>query len=94
MRDRKYFINQLETLAKKYSFIKNIRGVGLMNAFDFSDDFEITKIPFIQRRLYDEGIFVQVKDTIKLIRFYPPLIINKEQIDYLISKLDSIFKYI
>ena len=61
-----------------------------MLAISLSQDFNESQINNIQEALYHKGLLVQVKSNFRLMRFYPPLIINKEEIDYLIDSLKKI----
>lgn len=78
-----YLVSKLEELKGKYDVVDNIRGRGLMVGM------ELTKPgkPVIDE-LLKEGILLNcTADTI--LRFIPPLIIAKDDIDNMISKLDK-----
>jgi len=82
-----YFKVQLESLKEKYpQKIKEIRGLGLIVGMELQEeDQEIVK------KCVEEGVLINCAAK-KVLRFLPPLIVEKEEIDYLIEVLDKIFK--
>lgn len=77
--------SELRTLAKKYSFVKEVRGIGLMVGMPLS-------IPAadIVRKGHERGLLLNaVHDTV--LRFVPPLIVTKQEIMQMITLLDGIF---
>jgi predicted acetylornithine/succinylornithine family transaminase len=81
----KHFLAQLDGLAKKYSFVKAVRGKGLLIGMelDFPGKDVVTAC-------LKEGMLINcTMDTV--LRFMPPLIISEEEIDRLIEVLDGIF---
>jgi len=83
-----YFKEQLISLKEKYSFIKEVRGYGLLLGMPMS----IKGAPIVNKCLEKGFVINCIQDTI--LRFIPPLIIQKEEIDKLINCLDEIFKEI
>ena len=80
----KYFRSKLENLKTKYKIIKDVRGLGLMLAIELRKDvYEI-----IQKAMVKGLLILSAGRTV--LRFLPPLIITKEQIDQAIEILDSI----
>ncbi len=80
-----YLTGELETLGKKYSFVKEVRGVGLMIGMSLS-------IPGgdIVKKGHQRGVLLNVThDTV--LRFVPPLIVTRQEIDAMIAILDGIF---
>lgn len=78
-----YLVSKLEELKIKHKVIDNIRGRGLMIGMELSKPGK----PIIDE-LLKEGILLNcTADTI--LRFIPPLIITKEDIDNMITKLDK-----
>ena len=67
--------------------IKDIRGMGLLNAIELTDDAG-------KARQYTEGLKdlgVLAKEThVTTIRFAPPLIITEEQIDWLVETVGKV----
>ena len=80
-----YFRRRLVDLKKKYPFIREIRGRGLMLALDLA----IPSRPFVQAALEQGVIINSTHETV--LRFLPPLIVEKKHVDQLASALDSIF---
>jgi acetylornithine aminotransferase len=80
-----YLRQQLETLKAKYNFVVDVRGRGLMLGMELSiEGGEMVKTA-LQRGLL-------INCTVgKVLRFVPPLIVGKEEIDQMISILEGIF---
>lgn len=83
-----YFKNSLKTLEEKYEFVKEVRSLGLMVGieltFNGSD---------IVSKMFEKGFLINCTlDTV--LRFLPPLIVEKEHIDAMISALDEVFSEI
>ena len=80
-----YFGNKLAHLSK-YNFIKDIRGRGLMRGIEFIDKVNVAEI---EGKLATLGYLVNCtrNNTVRLI---PPLTITADEIDGLVSALDSI----
>jgi len=83
-----YFKNQLINLQQNYSIIKDVRGLGLM--LGLSLDREGVGIV---STCMERGFLINCVQE-RVLRFVPPLIIGKEEIDLLINCLDEIFKEI
>lgn len=80
-----YFGKKLNELKKKYSFIREVRGRGLMRSLDLA----MPSRPFVQMAM-DKGMIINsTHDTV--LRFLPPLVVEKKQVDMLCVALDSIF---
>ena len=81
-----YFKEQLEQLkAKHHSKVKEIRARGLMLAIEFESDVEVEKIGDC---LFDCGFIVGCKAN--ALRFLPPLVIQKTDIDRMMQKLEEL----
>jgi ornithine--oxo-acid transaminase len=81
-----YFIEGLRKIASKNTIlpIKEVRGKGLLMAIEFSTDAR-----HIVEMLKDNGILA--KDTHSTtIRFAPPLIIKKEQVDWALDVIEKV----
>jgi acetylornithine/N-succinyldiaminopimelate aminotransferase len=78
----KYLKSQLKQLAERHPIIREVRGKGLMQAIELtSPGAEIVLI------MLERGILVNcTADTV--LRFLPPLIVTREEIDQMISALD------
>lgn len=82
-----YFKSQLEDLKEKYpKKIKEIRGLGLMVGMELQEEGQE-----IVKKCLEEGVLINCTAK-KVLRFLPPLIVEKEEIDYLIGVLNKIFK--
>jgi acetylornithine/N-succinyldiaminopimelate aminotransferase len=83
-----YFRAQLRQLATRYSFIKEVRGYGLMIGVELS-------IPGkeIVTKAMDAGLLLNcTHDTV--LRFLPPYIITEHHVDEAIAVLDKVFQTI
>ncbi len=84
-----YFKAQLEGLKEKYpQKIKEVRGLGLMVGMELKEEGQE-----IVKKCLEEGVLINCAAK-KVLRFLPPLIVEEEEIDYLIEVLDKIFKKI
>ena len=80
-----YFHTQLETLQKKHESVKEVRGLGLMQAMELNSP-ELAKA--VARELLQEGIIInRTHETV--LRFLPPYIIEKKHVDQVIRALDA-----
>lgn len=79
-----YLADKLNGLKQKYAFITDVRGVGLLQAIEFSDD--IAR-PVVLACL-DGGLLVN-KLKPNALRFMPPLIINWQEVDEALGILDK-----
>ncbi|MFA7405770.1 MAG: acetylornithine transaminase [Pelobacteraceae bacterium] len=80
-----YLTGELKALGKKYSFVNEVRGVGLMIGMSLA-------IPGadIVKKGHDRGVLLNVThDTV--LRFVPPLVVTKQEIDTMLEILDGIF---
>jgi predicted acetylornithine/succinylornithine family transaminase len=81
-----YLIQGLEELKKKYSFITDVRGRGLLLAVEFNSEIgQQILISCIER-----GLLVN-KVKANAIRLMPPLIIGKKEVDEAVGILDKVF---
>jgi len=77
-----YFISRLKEMRHKR--IKEVRGKGLLIGVEIAEGFE--KARFYCERLMEKGVLA--KDTHeRVIRFAPPLIISKEDLDWAIDRI-------
>jgi len=80
----RYFTAGLDGLRRKYRFISDVRGSGLLIALEFSSDIAQSMTTACLQR----GLLVnQVKPN--ALRFMPPLIIGNEEVDEALAILDS-----
>ncbi len=80
----KYFKTKLEELQKKHSSVKEIRGLGLMLGIELK-----CEVLNIITKAMERGVLV-LNAGRTTVRFLPPLVITKEQIDKTITVLDAI----
>jgi len=81
-----YFGKSLEELKAKYSFIREIRGRGLMRGVELK--FEGKEIV---EKCRCKGLLINCTAK-KVLRFLPPLIVKEEEIDQAISVLQGVFE--
>lgn len=79
-----YFKSQLEDLQAKHRIIKEVRGLGLMLGIELK--FDVLNI--ILKSMERGVLFLDAGRTV--LRFLPPLVTEKEQIDGAISVLDEV----
>ncbi len=81
-----YFKERLLNLMPKYAFIREVRGEGLLIGLDLTCDGTA-----IVKQCMERGFLINCTQEHTL-RFIPPLIIQKKEIDALIACLDSVFE--
>jgi acetylornithine/N-succinyldiaminopimelate aminotransferase len=81
----KYLMQKLDDLRRKYSFITDVRGRGLLIAIEFNS--EIAQDVLME--CLKKGLLVN-KLKPDAIRMIPPLIINKEDVDTAIGILNDV----
>ncbi len=79
-----YFMKKLDLIKKDHDVIKEVRGLGLMIGVELNSE-----CGSIIEELFKEGIIVNCAAG-NVLRFVPPLIISKEQIDMVIMALDKV----
>lgn len=79
-----YLAGKLDGLVEKYDFITARRGVGLMQGI-------VSEKPVgtITAKALEKGLLI-ISAGSDVIRFVPPLVIEKEHIDEMIEKLDAV----
>ena len=78
-----YLTEKLDELVKKYDFITERRGVGLMQGLVFEKP-----VGEIITKALDKGLILINAGT-NIIRFVPPLVIGKEHVDEMVEKLEA-----
>jgi len=84
-RSSQYFRQRLQELQKKYSFIVDVRGKGLMIGMELNREGKD-----VVTECWRRGLLINCTNE-TVLRFVPPLIIKQEEIDRLIWALDEIF---
>ncbi|HRK35180.1 MAG TPA: aminotransferase class III-fold pyridoxal phosphate-dependent enzyme, partial [Candidatus Hydrogenedentes bacterium] len=79
-----YFFEKLNALKAKHAQIVEVRGMGLMIGIEFKD----AAGPVIAKML--EARIVCGPAGPNVLRFVPPLIITKEQVDHVVDTLDHV----
>ena len=81
-----YFRMQLMELAKRFSFIKEVRGFGLMIGVEI--DFPCKQLVL---DAMEKGVLINCTQT-NVLRALPPYILSEQDVDYAIGVLGSIFE--
>jgi acetylornithine/succinyldiaminopimelate/putrescine aminotransferase len=81
----RYFESKLRALQRKHPMIQTVRGKGLMLAIDL----DRPSRPFVEAALERGLIINSTHDTV--LRFLPPLIIERKHVDQACDILDGIF---
>ncbi len=79
-----YFKAKLEELQAKYKIVKEVRGLGLMLGMELRYD-----VRNIILKAMDRGVLILDAGR-NVLRFLPPLVIEKEQIDKTIAVIDEV----
>jgi acetylornithine/LysW-gamma-L-lysine aminotransferase len=79
-----YFKSKLEELQAKYKIVKEVRGLGLMLGMELRYD-----VHNIILKTMEKGVLILDAGR-NVLRFLPPLVIEKEQIDKTILVLDEV----
>jgi len=87
-----YFLGRLQRLKGKYPFIKEVRGKGLMLALELTPNLAIEGKDIV-RRCLERGLMINcTAETV--IRFLPPLIVTREEIDEALAILEGVLREI
>jgi len=84
-----HLIASLEPWKKKYPFIKEVRGRGLLVAMEFSEDIADA----VMKACLERGLLINLL-TPKILRFIPPLIIGDAEVDEALGVLDKVLSTI
>jgi acetylornithine/N-succinyldiaminopimelate aminotransferase len=87
LKTARYFLGNLEILKKKYSIVREVRGLGLMLGMDLTVSGKDIVNYCMDRKL----IINCTHDTV--LRFLPPLIISKKDVDFSIKILEEALKW-
>lgn len=81
-----YLEKKLDELKEKYSFIKDRRGMGLMQGLQM-------EIPVgqVAAKALEQGLMVITAGS-DVLRFVPPLVIEKQHVDEMAEKLDAVLQ--
>ena len=81
-----YFISQLEEIKKKFPFVKEVRGKGLILGMELKIDGGSIVKEMLKKKILINCTMGNV------LRFLPPLIVTKEEIDRVIKTLEEVFQ--
>jgi predicted acetylornithine/succinylornithine family transaminase len=81
-----YFLSHLEKLREKFSFVKDVRGKGLILGMELR-----TEGSPIVKEMMQRGILINCTMG-NVLRFLPPLIVTKGEVDRVIKTLEDIFE--
>ncbi len=81
-----YLGEKLKGLARKYDFIRETRGIGLMRGLEFE-----MPVGDIVAKCIANGLLLISAGT-NIIRFVPPLVITKENVDEMYAILDGVLE--
>jgi len=79
-----YFKNELNELFQEHGLVEDVRGVGLMLGIEM----DMPCAPMVDA-MCQQGVLVNCTAD-KVLRFVPPLVISREQIDKVTSHLDEV----
>ncbi|MBR6199927.1 MAG: aspartate aminotransferase family protein [Spirochaetales bacterium] len=81
-----YFADSVRALQKKYPVIKDVRGMGWLRGIELTIENRD-----VINKLIDAGV-VTCPSGKNVIRFIPPLIITKDEVDFALEKLENVLK--
>lgn len=82
-----YLTKQLEQLVSEYDFIKERRGVGLIQGLELEQGVPVGEVSM---KALQEGLILITAGN-NVLRFVPPLVIEKEHVNEMIEKLKKAF---
>ncbi|MDY0390555.1 MAG: acetylornithine transaminase [Desulfobulbus oligotrophicus] len=86
----RYFVARLEALAAQYPHLAGgVRGAGLLLGLVLTEQ-GIEQGAAIVAQMFEQGVLINFAGN-RVLRFVPPLIVSKEEIDQLVGKLGSVF---
>ena len=85
-----YFRYEISKLIHKHSFIKDIRGKGLMNAIECIDS---SSASILVDTLRENHILTKTTHD-NTLRMTPPLIIKEKEMEIALSKIEKALKYV
>ncbi len=81
-----YFFGRLEGVQKKFPFIQEVRGKGLILGMELKMDGSS-----IVKEMMQRGFLINCTMG-NVLRFLPPLIVTKEEVDRVVEALEEVFK--
>jgi acetylornithine/N-succinyldiaminopimelate aminotransferase len=83
-----YFLSQLEEIKGKFPFVKEVRGKGLILGMELKIDGSSIVNEMLKKKILINCTMGNV------LRFLPPLIVTKEEIDRVVKTLEEVFNTI
>ena len=83
-----YFLSCLEEMKKKFAFIKEVRGKGLILGIELK-----MEGGSIVKEMLQRGILINCTMG-NVLRFLPPLIVTREEVDRVVETLEEVFNKI
>ncbi|MDI7259290.1 MAG: acetylornithine transaminase [Thermodesulfobacteriota bacterium] len=83
-----YFLSRLEEVKKKFPFVREVRGRGLILGMELKMDGN----PIV-KEMMQRGFLINCTMG-NVLRFLPPLIVTEEEVDRMISALEEVFRRI
>jgi predicted acetylornithine/succinylornithine family transaminase len=80
-----YFLSKLEEIKKKFLFVKEVRGKGLILGMELKMDGSSIVKEMLKKKILINCTMGNV------LRFLPPLIVTKEEVDRVIKALEEVF---
>jgi predicted acetylornithine/succinylornithine family transaminase len=81
-----HFLGRLEELKTKFSFIRDVRGRGLIVGMELTMDGG----PVV-KQMMEKGILINCTMG-NVLRFLPPLIVTRNEVDQVVTALEEVFK--
>jgi len=81
-----YFLSQLEEIKGKFPFVKEVRGKGLILGMELKIDGSSIVNEMLKKKILINCTMGNV------LRFLPPLIVTKEEIDRVVKALEEVFR--
>lgn len=81
-----YFFSRLEELKKKFAFVREVRGRGLILGMELE-----LEGGSIVKEMMQRGFLINCTMG-NVLRFLPPLIVTEEEVDRMIEALEEVFK--
>jgi acetylornithine aminotransferase len=80
-----YFLDQLKRVKEKFSFIQEVRGKGLILGMELNIDGGS-----IVKEMMKRGFLINCTMG-NVLRFLPPLIVTKKEVDQMVKALEEVF---
>ena len=84
------FIGLLKELKNRFSFVKEVRGRGLMIALEIAEANDNFNVELIFNEMLKRGFIIGFKPDANLIRFLPPLTIEESEIENNARELNGV----